>query len=73
MVKQFITKLNIDDKVIIGKGARQSLFACNITSTPYYEENEQNSYKTRRRIKNLKRIPEEFTRPYLQQTIRYYK
>ncbi len=72
MVKQFISDVRIGDKVIIGRGATQSLFICKIASTPYFEQNEHNSYKTRRRITYIRKVPEEFERAYLQQTIRYY-
>lgn len=72
MVKQFISDVRIGDKVIIGRGATQSLFVCKIASTPYFEQNEHNSYKTRRRITHIQKVPEEFERAYLQQTIRYY-
>ena len=44
MVKQFISDVRIGDKVIIGRGATQSLFVCKIASTPYFEQTQHNSY-----------------------------
>ena len=73
MVKQFIDGMNIGDKLIIGRGAKQSLFICDITSSHYFQDSETTEFKTRRRISNIRRIPEEFERKKLVSTLCYYQ
>ena len=73
MVKQFIDGMNIGDKLIIAKGKNQSLYICDITSSHYFQDSEVTSFKTRRRISNIRRVPEEFERRNLVQTLCYYE
>lgn len=73
MVKQFVDNMQIGDKIIIARGKEQSLYICDITSSHYFQDSEVTSFKIRRRINNIKKIPEEFERKSLVQTLRYYE
>ena len=73
MVKQFIDEMNIGDKLIIGKGATKSLYICDIEGPHYFGDSEESTCKIRRRIGNIRRLPEEFQRTYFVSTLRYYE
>ena len=73
MVKQFIDEMNIGDKLIIGKGATKSLYICDIEGPHYFDDSEESTCKIRRRIRNIRRLPEEFQRTYFVSTLRYYE
>ena len=70
MISDFLSKIDIGDKVIIGKGATESLFVCTIDSTPYFTDRE--ATRLRRRIKDIERVPENFQRKYFRYTLQVY-
>ena len=60
MVKQFIDSMQIGDTIIIARGKRTKfVYMCDITSSHYFQDSEVTSFKIRRRINNIRRVPED--------------
>ena len=73
MIQEFCNDIKIGDKIIIGKGKTGSLFVAEIASTYYYQPSDNiDDCQHRRRIKNIRRVPEEFIRQSQIKTLKHF-
>ena len=74
MLRSFRNDLKIGDYVIIGQGGTKSRYVAQISSGYYYhpDETDQDWCMHRRRICNVRRLPEGFTRRFLMGTLGRY-
>lgn len=74
MLRSFRNDINIGDTIIIGQGATGCRYVAQIASGYYYhpDETDQDWCMHRRRICNVRRLPEGFTRKYFKSTLGRY-
>jgi len=71
-IKDFIHNVNVGDKIIVGKGAYKSLYCATIESEPYFDSDTILTCKIRRKLTDIKKLPQGFTRKCSLQTIVKY-
>ena len=73
MLTTFRNDFKIDDTILISQGALKSLYVAEVASTYYFQPDPDPEFcQHRLKIKNIRKVPDGFTRRYLVQTLSPY-